>query len=477
MEKSATKDWKEKLGKLPVIVSPRHMHDVTEEFLQTTHPIYYRLHKADKLPAFWYLFYIGKKQISEHDVRVLFKAVPIAGIKYIDDSDPNDMALKEELRQSLLSNRKNYDYSISKFETLGGLVWDNGDWTAKGHRGYKWYVVPFYYSRSQLIHYRYWTQKCLDYLPDHADSERKSMYGSGTYETYSEDTVLRVEQDPRVAKIIARKKKRNTDPEEIVKAKETVKKRKATIKRKEEEKCAKQEEIDAEKTKVLLAKFDEDIAQIKETDKYSDLTILMKYLSIVNHLAKTFETDDRIICSYNGKKFCQKEQDEYEKLSKIYKGEGYLYELKDDVFKKLYHDKKYKDVVRLSAFIPDDPDKVWVTFCDFHNEDRRMFYEPPLEYYYENQKEIDHCNNCSVQSDHYYYAFYYFTVNTSEKTTWHVPYPIGKSYLPDIDKLKQEKQEFNEEGSFLFGSEASESEILIATHRNVIKPILKYLHK
>lgn len=477
METVAPKDWKEKLGKLPVIVSPRHMHDVTDEFLQTTHPIHYRLHKADKLPAFWYLFYIGKTRISEHDVRVLFKAVPIAGVKYIDDSDSNDMPLKEQLRQSVLSNRKNYDYSISKFETLGGLVWDNDDWTAKGHKGYKWYVVPFYYSRSQLIHYRYWTQKCLDYLPDHADSERKSMYGSGTYETYSEDTVLRVEQDPRVAKIIARKKKRNSDPEEIKKAKETVRKRKATIKQKEEEKKVKQEKIDAEKAKAIISQFDDDIAKIRETDKYADLTILMKYLSIINHLAKTFESDDRIITAYNGGKFCQQEIEEYDKLAKLYKGEGYLYDLKDKVFNKLYHDAKYKDVVNLSAFIPDEPDKVWVTFCDFHNELRREFYEPPLDFYYENEREINNCKQCNVSREHYYYAFYYFTVKTSETTTWHVPYPVGKSYLPNIDKLKQETQEFNEGGAFLFGSEASEDEILFALHRDVTKPILDYLEK
>lgn len=71
----------------------------------------------------------------------------------------------------------------------------------------------------------------------------------------------------------------------------------------------------------------------------------------------------------------------------------------------------------------------------------------------------------------------YLRISKTKPTIWHVPYPVGKDYLPDIDELPQEEQEFNKDGEFLFGNEADSDEILFAKHRDVIKPILEFLQR
>lgn len=470
-------NWQDIIKDWPIILSPKHTRDATPDFLRTCPPrTTTYLHKGDRQPAFYYAFYISNKDLTKVEVKQIFAPFHAKYYKLIPYSK-HDMDLRKALRHSRESNWGG-DYAISKFQTFGKIVWDNGNTTPKFHGGYYYYVRPYYYSKNQLIDNRYWTQKCLAFLPA-ADSHRNNPYGAGTYDTYSEDTILKVEDNPEVAKIIARKKKRLTDPEKIKKHNESQRKRRETIKKKELAKLEKDEKKLAYDYAKVKPKFDEELAVIKDRDKDDlELALLMHYLVIVNHLAKTMQELEYGDGIYLPNITTDKTSDYViKKLKDMYQSSNYLYSLKDKVFKKIYKQKLFSDKIKLYAVIPDDPDNVYVHFCDEHNDERHMWGEDPLEFYYDSQEEIDSCPACTVTRQHYYYAFYYFEVKTYVSTSWHIPYPIGKNYLPDINKLPKQKQKFNEGGNFLFGSDADYDELLYALNQNVARPVEEFAGK
>lgn len=119
LEKGTPENWKDIIKNLPVIISPCHKHDVTKEYLQETHSTGYRLHKKDKMPTFWYLFYIGKIALTKREIEKLFDKLSIINAVKINDQKVNDTTLKQALRNAVICNNpKRGNYTVRNFETL-----------------------------------------------------------------------------------------------------------------------------------------------------------------------------------------------------------------------------------------------------------------------------------------------------------------------------------------------------------------------
>lgn len=469
-ETNAKKNWQDIIKNKPVIVSPKHTRDAQPKFLKEN-PKATSLHKKDKEKPFWVVFYINKEPTAKQEVQAFAKSIGGTYVKAIPDTDKYDWDLKQALRNSQKTNFGETKYALNKFQCFGNLVWKNFE----NAQGYYYYLKPYCYSKAQLVKYRYWTNKCLKYLPKVADDERKNSYGSGYYDVYSEDTVIRIERIPKVAKIIERKQKRLNDPEQVKKAQATAKKRWKTLKEKKKKKIEEEKQKLITKATPVQAKLNQKIEHIKQVDgKNAELGIALTYLEIVNHLAKTFQEmehgypieDDMV----------------HALLLQKYKTSSDLYYLKDRLFKIIAQRKLFgwgtsNKLIKLEAVIPPDSDLVSFDLCNYHRNDFREMswkYDNIKEYYFDNKAYIDSCPDCDAQVVVFdYYSFYYLTVALpSGTTTWHIPYPIGSKYLPALRSLPIVKQTPNDPSSpFTFGREADENELLIGATVNLKKKI------
>ena len=470
IEKDAVDGWEHMVLNYPTIISPKHTRDAKPEFFkQNDHKT---LRKADKLDPFYYVFYLDQNKIDNTVVKALADSIGGTEITLIPDQSPYDWDLKQALRKSAESNY-NSNYAINKFQTGNGVDWDNS------HTGYYYYLRPHYYSKNQLIEYRYWTKKCLDYLPSQPDDQKKSAYSRNYYDVYSEDTILPIEYEEPVASIIAKKKKRLTDKDEIEKAKKAQEKRRETLKRHEQEKLAKAKQWLNKRGKNLVTNFKEELAEqkIKDGNQY-ELGKIMKYMAILNHIAKTLQDIE-----VNGNLYTSLAPDSNDiikLLQKRYKSSEYVYNVKDKLINRIItenfvYGQSTNPYIDLKAVIPPNADKIYVRYCYDHNEMRQWDYEAPQDFYYENQAMIDSCPECQVSRETNYYAFYYLSVNLpSGLTDFHVPYPIGQSFMPVLTDLPRVNQTPNIDGGYLFGREADDDELLLAINIDLLTPVLNY---
>lgn len=475
IEKDAVDGWEHMVLNYPTIISPKHTRDAKPEFLKN-HTGNERLHKADKLDAFYYVFYLNKNAIDITSVKNLANRVNGTNITLIPDQSSYDWDLKLALRNSEKSNYST-NYLISQFQTGKDIIWKNEN----THTGYYYYLRPYSFSQNQLLKYRYWTKKCLEYLPSHADGQKRSSYGSGYYDVYSEDTIDKIENEEPVASIIAKKKKRLTDKNEIEKAKKTQEKRQQTIKRHKQEKLEKAKKKFKKESQDIIAKFKDELAKQKLADgSLYELGKVMKYMAILNHIAKTLQDIEHSYAYDDSKIF--EDNNINEILFNKYQSSNYLYQVKDQLINCLIaenfmYGQSTKPYINLKAVIPYNADKVYVYYCEEHNEMRQIFEEMPQDFYFENKNMIDSCSNCHVSLEPNYYAFYYLSVNLpSGLTDFHIPYPIGQSFMPKLTDLPKIKQSFNANGGYLFGREADKNEILLAANLDLLTPVLQYAH-
>lgn len=249
---------------------------------------------------------------------------------------------------------------------------------------------------------------------------------------------------------------------------------------------AMQEKLQKE-TKSALTEFDQDVATIKKKySKTSKMLIAFKYLTIANHLAKTLQElsyGSRNYYNYYGHYNKPQKLDKLDKslIQKYSKDE--LYEIKRKALQRLYLDnfkynKSLTPNITLQAVVPKNTDRVDVYFCEDHNNKRRMFAESPIEFYHDRKHEIDSCPACQVNRESNYYSLYFFKIKVNNILyDWHLPYPLGKDWLPSLSELPQIKQVPNEEGPFRYGEEASDKEKLIANARDIITPIKEYINE
>lgn len=190
-------------------------------------------------------------------------------------------------------------------------------------------------------------------------------------------------------------------------------------------------------------------------------------MSVLNHVAKTLQN-----YRSNSSDF------EYDMLKDAYQSAESIYDLKNELLKAVYDN--CPEYVKLSAFVPDDADKINVTFCDDHfdafREERSYFGLTPMEYYFENKKEIDQCRKCDVTYNVNYYSMYSFEIKLpNAEFNFHEPYPVGRFDFPKLTTLPKVEQEVNEEGMFLFGREANFKESCLALAVDLTKPIKDFL--
>lgn len=201
-------------------------------------------------------------------------------------------------------------------------------------------------------------------------------------------------------------------------------------------------------------------AEIDKTNNPKLATSLLA-LTLLNHIAKTFSD-------------CNTDMSDplIKRLASKYNVQS-IYNLKNNFLHYIWkHKDKYPEL-EATVYVPDDPNKYYVTFCEYHNEDRRMSMLSPMEYYYGMKSQIDACPSCEVTKVKNYYAFYYFDFNLGENNTfsYHLPYPIGHKWLPKLSEFKHVDQDFDEGGPFLFGAEANNDEILYALSHDLVKDV------
>lgn len=127
---------------------------------------------------------------------------------------------------------------------------------------------------------------------------------------------------------------------------------------------------------------------------------------------------------------------------------------------------------RLSFYRPNDPDRWDFHLCSTHNEERREgFYEDIWEFYALHEAEIQRCSSCSVRVEKDYYALYYLEICAAELPdvhfSFHMPYPIGRSYFPRPDKLPTIAH-IEQAGPFRFGRALLASEKITHRERDVL---------
>ena len=119
--------------------------------------------------------------------------------------------------------------------------------------------------------------------------------------------------------------------------------------------------------------------------------------------------------------------------------ENELYGLKNNAMKILYK----SGMGKLNFYQPLDPNKIHVRMCDEHWNGIESIDEDVAK----------SCKKCRYNVERDYYSLYYlefFDDHTKNSYSFHVPYPIGRSFLPNKNFLEKVEHE-EKEGMFRFG--------------------------
>lgn len=125
---------------------------------------------------------------------------------------------------------------------------------------------------------------------------------------------------------------------------------------------------------------------------------------------------------------------------------------------------------KIQFYQPENSDKIMnLSLCETHYQDwcnqREWVYLSIWEYYGTNKKVIKKCPCCSLDKIKDYYSLYFMEIKDSRipdfKFSFHTPYPIGKVFLPDKEKLPRINHESEGEGLFRFGRSLQNDEIII----------------
>jgi len=128
--------------------------------------------------------------------------------------------------------------------------------------------------------------------------------------------------------------------------------------------------------------------------------------------------------------------------------------------------------VQLSFYRPVDPDKHYLWLCEEHYELKcEGDYEDIWDFFYTHTAMIKQCPHCVVQQEKDYYSLYYLEVSTQTledvRFSFHLPYPLGKTWLPKPDKLRK-VDHMEQEGIFRFGRALFPDEKVIYREQEVL---------
>ncbi|MFW6008341.1 MAG: hypothetical protein ACOCP8_03655 [archaeon] len=164
-------------------------------------------------------------------------------------------------------------------------------------------------------------------------------------------------------------------------------------------------------------------------------------------------------------------------LDKYYSEEKTLYEYKNKAVKLLINS-EYK---KLSFYRPTEHRKNYVRFCQEHYDDWNYSGEyNPWDFYKKNSELIESCPDCYYYSEEDYFSLFYLEIKNDKVPdytfSFHTPYPVGKEFFPEAEKLEQVLHKENE-GLFRFGRSLFEEEKIIYTEKTVEKNFKKALSK
>jgi transposase-like protein len=148
-----------------------------------------------------------------------------------------------------------------------------------------------------------------------------------------------------------------------------------------------------------------------------------------------------------------------------------LYGLKNNIIKKIWQLKEQLKnegtELELKFYMPEEPHHYNFLFCDEHYEEfawerKEIFngYYRAIEFFFDHKNEILKCPECRVNIQEHYYSLYSLKIKFFNNTNYHfhIPYPIGKKYLPNYRELDTVEEIENEYGIFRFGSPVTEEE-------------------
>src|SRR5947199_3608552 len=128
--------------------------------------------------------------------------------------------------------------------------------------------------------------------------------------------------------------------------------------------------------------------------------------------------------------------------------------------------------VQVSFYRPIDPDKRYLWLCEEHYELKREgYYEDIWDFFYTHAAMIKQCPDCTVQQEKDYYSLYYLEVATQAladvRFSFHLPYPLGKTWLPKPNELRR-VEHMEQEGMFRFGRALFPNEKVIYREQEVL---------
>ena len=144
------------------------------------------------------------------------------------------------------------------------------------------------------------------------------------------------------------------------------------------------------------------------------------------------------------------------------------YQKKDEALRLLCR----SEYAHLCYYRPDEPDRFELRLCDEHYEAMREgYYDGKWEFYSLHEAEIHQCSACHVSIQPEYYSLYEISITAAVcpdiRFSFHVPYPIGKAFLPLPHTLLSVVQEEEEEGLFRFGRSLYADEKVLYREKDV----------
>lgn len=126
---------------------------------------------------------------------------------------------------------------------------------------------------------------------------------------------------------------------------------------------------------------------------------------------------------------------------------------------------------RLAFYRPEEADKWSLELCDEHYEMRKeLFYENKWTFFADFSGEIKQCPRCHASVEKDYYSLYHLEIGAATfpelRFSFHIPYPLGKTFLPSPNKLLH-VEHTEQDGIFRFGRSLFDNEKIVYREKDV----------
>lgn len=440
VEDEMTKHWQHSLGKKGRGFLGKIIDDeTTPEYDEACKKAGRRLNRTKKYrkPAYYHGVIALDEPMTKAEITDYLANAGAKDPEYISDQEVDDQSMKDAIAE--LTKGKYYTTLDSHNNTQ--VFPGNWTWSDEAKKQYDLvpgkkpelnfyrYFRPRMYSKTEIVKYCYWTNKCLQYLPHQADGTYSNDTYKFDYDVWSTDTILRVERlFPVVMKCAKRKYDRQHDPDKQKKAKVAAAKRAKT-----------RYETEQRKRKAIIAAVSKEFDQmkLKLPAETAELEQMCYKMTILNHAAK-----------YLGDWYNDQTSKLDEEVNNVYSMDN-IYELKN----------KFLDILYLL-----NPKEL-----------KLSMYDPPQDDYWYDEWGEEHRSNRPA----HYYACYNFELifKDGNDYDYHMPYPLAKNKYPSISALPKINQIPNGVGPYMFGEEADKDELRYIASMNLLKEISQWIRK